>query len=131
MYKNFGMAALAALLSFAQLANADSLEAPKAAVLPQVSFTYPEAKAEELIAPSPQTAINYTLASPDRAVKAYRVQIAPLTNVEDMAARVPFWGPVDVVVIGLAGIAAIFMRLLLVRQRKPRFAGGISVETIA
>lgn len=130
MYKKIGIAALTVCLGFSHAAASDPLPRVTTEVLPQVEFGFPQEKADDLLAGNVGQPVVYTLPSPERAVQAYKVKFAPLTNVQDMAARPPFWGPVDIVVVGLAGIAAIFMRLLLVRQRKPRFAGGISVETI-
>ncbi len=130
MYKKIGIAALTACLGFAHAAASDPLETNKVQPVAQVNFDFDKDKSADWLSGDVQKPTVYALPSPNRAVKAYKVKFAPLTNVEDMAARPPFWGPVDVVVIVLAGIAAFFMRLLMIRQRKPRFAGGISVQTI-
>lgn len=142
MYKTLCFAALAGMIGFAHPVLAQSPSPTIDVMSSTVDFSHPAPVSDTVLVPNHNAVIlgsltapkakdvPHQLASPDRAVTVYQAQVAPLTDVKDAAARPAFWGPTDMIVLVFAALAALFMRLLLVRQRHIGFADGIRVETV-
>ena len=126
MFKTLSIAAIVGIIGLAQPVSANVVDEAAAAGGFHLNMTsngsYSTHAGAELTSALP-TSTGYEL-------HAAQAEIAGLTNVTDAVALTPFWGPVDFLIIAMAAVAAVFMRLLLMRQRGPRYSTGIFVETI-
>lgn len=131
MYKTLTLAAFFGLVGLAQPIAAQSQIFDVDVAPKSTDFSFPQTKGNTTFAPGVSEAVDYALQPKATKPKAQQIDSAPtLTNVTDTAARPPFWSRVDLLVIVLVALSAIFMRLLMVRQRRSRRSDGIFVETI-
>lgn len=133
MFKTLTLTALlglaAAALPVSAQSNSDRYEiAPD-----HVDFGYKPQDSTQAWAPNVAESSAMTLLNAkSKAEKAGKTAAAApaLTNVEDAAARMPAWWHGETIVIAMIALAAIFMRLIMVRQRGPKRSDAIFVETI-
>jgi len=53
-----------------------------------------------------------------------------ITDVQDAAARLPSWWHSETIVFAMIALAAVFMRLIMLRQRGPKRSDALFVETL-
>lgn len=134
MYKLLGTVVLLGLIGMVQplvsqsvLAQTDRIDfeiAPKG-----VDFNYVAPNAADVAAPSIAESSLMSLQSSADKANQNSVAITSLKNVEDAAARPAFWNHLDIIVVAMIALAAVFMRLIMVRQRGSKRSDAIFVET--